>query len=143
MKQDISNKVIDFVKNNPSPSIFDLLMQDAPQYQLITALAEALIGQTLLVTHDKTNGTVDFLSADSTSVLQITVDGSAAGTLQGFLADDLKAFLSAIRIHEVESYDLVMLPPDMRRANLDYLCQKEGITSDRLRRLTEIWVVQK
>lgn len=143
MKQDISDAIIIFVKNNPSPTIHALLDQDAPKYELIAALAEALVGQALDVSPNKTTGTIDLLSSDGTSVLRIGTDGSEAGAIQGLVADDLNAFLSAIRIHEVESYELVMLPPDMRKANLDSLCKQVGITSDRLRRLSSIWNSQK
>lgn len=143
MNHDIASAIRNFVSGDPSPTFADFLVQDAPQYEWTTALVVALVGQTLALTPNHATGAIELLSNDGTSVLHITTNPSGPPTAGGLMADDLRALLGAIRIHEVESYDLVTLPPDMRKADLDHLCKKAGLTSERLRRFTALWMSEK
>lgn len=139
----VAKAIRGFVTSDPFPTTVDLLNRDNPKYEWTIALVEILVGQPLKVHYDQATAGVELMSKDGTSVLRISTDGAGGHTAQGLMVDDLNALLSAIRIHEVESYDLVMLPPDMRKADLDYLCGKAGITPDRLRRFTDLWVSVK
>ena len=143
MDHTIASAILRFVSDDPPPSITDLLSRDAPKYNWTTALVETLVGQALSIREDHATGEIKIISTDGTSVLRIATDASGIRAADGLMAEELKALISAIRIHEVESYDLVMLPPDMRKADLDYLCGKMGITTDKLRRLTDLWISQK
>ena len=143
MNHDTANAIRDFVRGEPSPTIADFLVQDAAQYDWTRALVEALVGQTLALAPNRATGEIQLLSNDGTSVLHITTNPSGPATLGGLMAEDLRALLSAIRIHEVESYDLVMLPPNMRMADLDHLCKNAGLSTERLRRFTDLWISEK
>jgi hypothetical protein len=143
VNSNISNAIRNFVRNGPFPAVEDFLKQDAPNYEWTVALVEVLVDQKLLARIDQATGLAEILSSEGTAVLRIEPNGSGVLNAHGLMAEDFKALLSAIRIDEVESSDLVMLPPDMRKADLDYLCSRVGVAPDRLRRFTSLWVSKK
>lgn len=143
MNHHLADAIRSFVSRDPAPALADFLRQDAPKYEWTKGLAEALVGKALTWNQMPALGTAELLSDDGTPVLRINTSQAGPPTTDGLMADDLGALLSAIRIHEVESYDLVMLPPDMRKADLDYLCKKVGLTTEKLRRLTDLWMAEK
>lgn len=143
MNHQLSDAIRGFVSRDPSPGFADFLSQDAPKYEWTKVLVEALVGKTLTWNQMPALGTAELLSDDGTPVLRINNNQAGQPITDGLMAEDLRALLSAIRIHEVESYDLVMLPPDMRKADLDYLCKKVGLTTEKLRRLTDLWMSEK
>lgn len=143
MKNDIANAIRSFVANSPSPTIADFLNRDAPKYEWTSALVELLVGKTLISHYNPATATMELSSSDGTLVLRIVTDDKGISTAQGVIEEDLKALLCAIRIHEVESYELVMLPPDMRNASLDNLYKSAGVTPAQMRRFTSLWVSLK
>lgn len=143
MNHHLVDAIRSFVSRDPSPAFTDFLSKDAPQYEWTKGLVEALVGKTLTWNQTPALGTAELLSDDGTTVLRIKTSQAGPPTTDGLMAEDLRALLSAIRIHEVESYDLVMLPPEMRKADLDYLCKKVGLTTEKLRRFTDLWMSEK
>lgn len=143
MNNDIANAIRSFVANGPSPTITSLLNRDAPKYEWTGALVELLVGQTLILHYNPETSTMELLSSDGNSVLRIENNENGTAEARGLMKEDLKALLLAIRIHEVESYDLVMLPPDMREANLESLYKSAGVTPAQMRRFTSLWTSVK
>lgn len=143
MNHAIANAIRSFVAIDPLPALADLMNRDAPTFEWTTALVEALVGQPLVAYTDQSTGATQMVSQDGTLVLRITASSSGAHIAEGLMAQDLSALLYAIRIHEVDSHDLILLPPEMRKADLVRLCKRAGLTIDRLRRFTDIWISQQ
>lgn len=143
MDHTIAEAIRSFITSDPPPTIADLLNRDAPKYEWTNALVAALLGQPTTAQSEQATGATRFISRDGTSVLRVATTASGAHVVEGLVSEDMDALLGAIRNHEVESYDLAMLPPDMRKAHRDNLCKKMGISTEKLHRLTELWISEK
>ncbi len=143
MDKAIANAICSFVSGDHLPVITEFLDRDAPKYEWTTALVEALVGQALVASHDLAAGVIQFASHEGTVVLQIEIDAKGAQKVQGLMAGDLADLLQAVRIHEFEAPQLMLLPPDIRMAELSRLLKNVKISPDRLRRLSSIWVTEQ
>lgn len=134
------DRIKEFVTENSQPTIEQLLRIDRPDFRLISILVQKLLGHPVSLVLGREGESLQLQSEQCDPLLTITNQKSEAPTLQGLYAQDLTPFLAAIRIHEVESYDLILLPPDMRKKDLEFLCRSMGLPHDRLQRLIKIWM---
>ena len=84
-------------------------------------------------------------TADRLKHLVTELEANRAGQtwfVEGILASELQNLLDAIRIHEVESYEWVYLPPEMRKSLIEERAAKVGSTMEQLGRLMNVWVSQ-
>ncbi len=143
MDQIVSHSIKELIQSDPAPTTEEFLDQDAPSYEMTTALITVLLNQLVTVQIDPKSGTVHFTAKDGAELLQVLPKFSGTYSIGGLLAIDFSALLSAIRIHEVESFDLVMLPPDIRKAELENFCRTRGTSVEQLHRFLNLWIAAK
>lgn len=143
MDSTLVSRIRNFVSSEQSPTIEQFLAFDAPTYELTLALSSELASDSITMHVDPATETRRIESDDGALYLQITKDDSGKCIISGILAKDISEIIGAVRIHEVESFTLINLPPEMRKADLEYLCNTLGVTTDRLQRLTNIWIAAK
>lgn len=137
------SRIRDFVSSEQQPTIEKFLSYDAPRYELTLALSSELINHPTIIHIDSDTEVCRIESDSGTPLLQITRDDCGNYVITGILAQDIIEIIGAARIHEVESFSLINLPPEMRKADLEYLCNTFGVAKERLHRLTDIWVAAK
>lgn len=143
MDSTLVSRIRDFVSSEQPPTIEQFLAYDAPTYELTLALSSELASHSIAIHVDPATEACRIESDDGALLLQITKDDSGKYIITGILAKDLSEIIGAVRIHEVESFALINLPPEMRKADLKFLCNILGVTTERLQRLTNIWIAAK
>lgn len=137
------SRIRDFVSSEQQPTIEQFLTCDAPTFELTLALSSELASHSIAIHIDPATETCRIESNGGVPLLQITKDDSGKYIITGILTKDISEIIGAVRIHEVESFSLINLPPEMRKADLEYLCSTFGVTTERLQRLTNIWITAK
>ncbi|MFZ2972046.1 MAG: hypothetical protein WA049_05355 [Ferribacterium limneticum] len=137
------SRIRDFVSSDQQPTIEQFLACDAPTYELTLALSSEFVSHSITIHIDPATKACRIESDGGVPLLQITKDDSGKYIITGILAKDISEIIGAVRIHEVESFSLINLPPEMRKADLEYLCNTLGVTTERLQRLTNIWIAAK
>ena len=134
-------QVIEIVKNRESPNLGDMYRNAAEGNLIVQFLISILTGQETKILTEDGNKTTDF--AGMSGVIFLTVMQSSQGEWSGSgeLARSLNALLVAIRVHEVDSYDWVYLPPEIRQALVSTKAQDIGVSAQELKRLMTIWTV--
>jgi len=126
------------VTGNREPRIHDLIAQDDVDFSLTKLLLSKLVFAAIEVAK-KGAGTSFSISGMTEPLLTIeSTEGAYVGV--GPFASILEAFLLAIRIHEVESYEWVNLPFSQREGLMEKEALKVKMTSSEFRDLASRWI---
>lgn len=126
------------VSSDEIPSIDGLMRVDDKNHLMVSFLLEQLTGQDIQCVG--ISNQITFKSPDGHAVLTLRCDARGKWQAEGERSSDLAKFLCAIRIHEVDSFDWVYLPPEMRRALVEDRAKKVGTNSSEINRLIKIWI---
>jgi hypothetical protein len=133
-------KVITFVKGAQQPSLNALVQIDTEDFSALRYLIKMLTGITTDAKLDPLNQSLKFSDKSGTTFLELRKAPSGQWSGDGDLANNITTLLVAIRIHEVESFDWVYLPQEMRQRLVTEKADIAGTTSSELKRLMSIWV---
>jgi hypothetical protein len=139
MSDFIKEKIKDFVKEYSEPSVSKLLQVDSPKFEMISYLAKKLSNVSLKSNLDELTQTTEFKTPSGQTLLKVEMSSNKELDLTGDLSEKIMHLLSAIRVHEVESYEWVYLLPEMRKSLLDEYAKKVNTTKEELRSLTTVW----
>jgi hypothetical protein len=130
----------EFVQAREKPSVADLLVVDGPEFKMSSHLISTLAGLPATLQFDRAAKVVQLRSPGGQLLLRVEKLDSGDPNVSGDYAQSMRAMLMAIRIHEVESYDWVYLPPDVRKARMASASAEAGTTPEEFRRLYHLWV---
>lgn len=133
-------KVIAAVKSAQQPSLDDLVQIDSEDYSALRYLIKTLTGKTTDANSDPLNQSLKFSDDSGTALLVLQKVPSGQWNGNGELANNLTTLLTAVRIHEVESFEWVYLPPEVRQKLVAEKANIAGTSSSELKRLMSIWV---
>ena len=143
MDSTLVHSIQKFISTEQGPSAQQFVNYDSPDFLLTSALMSELVGQPVTAKQDQSKTITRFHTSDATALLDVEAGKSGEPTIRGTFAADFKAMINAIRIHEVESYALADLSPEMRASDLNRICELKGISANQLQRLTNIWIAAK
>ena len=132
-------QVIDIVKNRESPNLGDMYRNAEEGNLIVQYLISILTGQETKVLTEDGNKTTDFAGISGAIFLTVVQSAQGEWSGSGELARSLNALLVAIRIHEVESYEWVYLPSEIRQALVLSKAHDIGVSAQELKRLMTIW----
>ena len=134
-------QIVALIKSQQSPDLDDVCRLDDADYSIVCFLIKVLTGQETEAIRDPTSKILTFVGSTGTVFLKILQNSSGKWCGDGELAQSLNALLTAIRIHEVESYEWVYLPPEIRQSLISSKAQEAGVSVQELKRLMNIWTV--
>jgi hypothetical protein len=137
---DVRVALKEFVQARERPTVADLLLVDGPDFRMTSHLISTLAGLPAVLQFEPAAKVVQLRSPSGQLLLRAEKLGNGDPSLSGDYAHSMRAMLMAIRIHEVESYDWVYLPPEMRKARMASASAQAGTTPDEFRRLYHLWV---
>lgn len=135
----IKEKIKAYVREHAEPKLSDLLLIDSPSFEMVSYLANKLSNVPLECKLDTLAKTAEFKTSTGNVLLKVASNSDNQLILIGDLSEKFTPLLTAIRIHEVESYDWVYLLPEMRQSLLDEYARKVNTDKEQLRNLTSIW----
>ena len=132
-------QVIEIVKKNDRPNLGNIYRNAEEGHLIVQFLIRILTGQEIKVLAEDSNKTIDYAGTSGAIFLTVMQNSQGERRASGEMAQSLTALLVAIRIHEVDSYEWVYFPPDMRQALIESKAQNIGVSAQELKRLMTIW----
>ncbi|MBA4054670.1 MAG: hypothetical protein C0490_08165 [Marivirga sp.] len=129
--------LVAYVRDAAQPTLQGLLAVDWPALDTTHYVLTLLIGDVNKVQHSQKDG-CDFIS-NGAVVLKVRKNEFNLVSGEGQLVLAIETLLTAIRIHEIDSFDWVWLPPNMRESLISERLQNTGINNHELRKATSIW----
>jgi hypothetical protein len=139
MSAQTRDKIKSFTESHNSPTNSALIELDWPKFEMLLHLVELLVGSIPILHVDEAAGTANVTHINGQNLLHVEKSSQAKNTAIGELASQLETLLLAIRIHEVESFNWVHLPPNLRQHELSLALAKAGVSLDQFRRATALW----
>jgi hypothetical protein len=140
MKQTEVDRIKDYVASREHPELAEFVQLDRPEFRLTAYLVERLVGQPVAIVEEPSHSAVRLESRAGDLFVEIANLRHGKPDVRGLFSLDLAQFLLAIRMHEVNSFDLAYLPPDSRKADLDFFCRSNGLPVEKLHRLVDTWI---
>jgi hypothetical protein len=129
-----------YVTEHEAPSIADVIELDRPNFEATSYLVGLLTGEERIEVKPTADG-VGFIGPNGTSLLQIILPNDhSRASISGDLALQIQAIIEAARVHEVESYDWVNLPPQMKARHLEVRASRIGLSTSEFLRFIRLWV---
>ncbi|MGK4475772.1 hypothetical protein [Aeromonas molluscorum] len=140
MKKNIVEKIVSYVENTSDISISEFLKKDNDNFEL-TIFCLGIVNSKKDIILYKDGKKIIFYSAQDI-IMEAAIDGEKY-LCQGTSVKPLYELLIAIRIHEVESYEIFNYPPDMREQRLKSIYSYYGISGQNIDKLTQLWMNTK
>lgn len=133
-------EVIAAVKRVQYPSLNDLIQVNSDEYPAIRYLIKVITGKSTKAKLSQNNNSLSFIDETGASLLELQKMPSGKWNGNSELACNLDALLIAVRIHEVESFEWVYFPPEMRKQLVAEKADTAGISPSDIKRLMNIWI---
>jgi hypothetical protein len=132
-------RVVALITTLKNPNLDDVYHCDDENSSIIRFLIKTLTGLETNATPNPSNKALVFEGSSGTILLTLQQNSAGKWFGVGELTQGLNALLAAIRIHEVESYDWVYLPPGTRQNLISSRANEVGVSAQELMRLMTIW----
>ena len=133
-------EIVALVKTTENISLNDLVALNDKYHSILRYLIEVLGGKATTAFQGASGDVIVFMDDAGGSVFTLEKDLSGEWQGKGGLTQSLIALLAAIRVHEVDSYEWVYLPPQMRQGLVAERALNVGVSPQELKRLMAIWI---
>jgi hypothetical protein len=140
MNESARQKIVRVVGHSTHPAVSELLREDAPEFDATLGLVQVLV-PTMTVNKRLATRVVDFTTPSGQVLLSLQMQGTE-WTVSGELSNSVSRLLSAIRVHEVDSYEWVYLPPDLRKKLVEDRATSVGASATEFRTLMNLWTTR-
>lgn len=133
------NVIKTLVSELQNPKLNDVYRIDDKNSSIVCYLIKILIGVKTQAIPNLTDDSVVYAGTSGGTLLLIKKgsDGNYEG--YGELAVNVNALLSAIRVHEIDSFEWVYLPPESRQKFVSSRADEVGVSTQEFKRLMSIW----
>ena len=131
--------VIEVIRKMEKPTINDLIQADDENFSAVRFLIKILTGFTTETTGDSPNQTLKIGMSSGATLIEIDKTQSGHIKVNGELAERLNKLLVAIRIHEIDSFEWVYLPPEMRTSFIAERANSCGASVQEIKQLMNVW----
>lgn len=133
-------RILEAVNFNESPQVSDILRLDDSSLSALQLLVQVVHGRSITTKSKPTDHGIDILNDEGNLIVRVN-NTTGQGYIENESLDEkLKQLLTAIRIHEVDSYEWINYPPDYRKALIQHRAAQVNCTDEEIKRLINLWI---
>ncbi len=133
-------RIIEAVKINEFPLTSDIFSVDDTHLSALQLLIQIIHGRIFTTKSVPTAYGAEILNNDGNLIAKINKTSDGYSIENEKLTEKINQLLTAIRIHEVDSYEWINYPPDYRKALIQQRATLANCTNDEIRRLINLWI---
>ena len=133
-------RILEAVNLNESPQVSDILRLDDSSLSALQLLVQVVHGRSFTTKSKPTAQGIDILNEEDNLITKVN-NTSGQGYIENeSLNERLRQLLTAIRIHEIDSYEWINYPPDYRKALIQQRATQVNCTNEEIKRLINLWI---
>ena len=133
-------RILEAVNLNESHQVSDILRLDDSSLSALQLLVQVVHGRSFTTKSKPTAQGIDILNEEDNLITKVN-NTSGQGYIENeSLNERLRQLLTAIRIHEIDSYEWINYPPDYRKALIQQRATQVNCTNEEIKRLINLWI---